>query len=324
MDIPPSVRLSLALCLATLFTVPASPPTAVAFELGPELTIASGVASASSNTGDPGRPAVAFDGTSYLVVTCRSLGSPSGLIGVTVSPAGAILGTFQIASLQCPVERVAVASDGTNYLVAISGDGRVLGIRVSPTGTVLDGTGGFTISETSDAGTDWAPAVAFDGDNFLVVWSRYRYPAGWDVWAARVSPDGAVLDRFPVSTTVGDPKAPSVAFDGINHLVVWSTSGDSDVHGARVSPAGVVLDPSGIAISTASRSQLFPQVAFDGRNSFVVWHDFRDDPGFPSGSRIFGARVSPDGVQGLASRSAPRRTTGRRRHPCQRPSVRDL
>lgn len=290
------VRSSSLLCLVVVLIV-AGVPTASALEPGPEVVIASAIASASSDTGDPGRPAVASDGTNYLVVTCRSLGSPSGLIGVTVSPAGAILRTFQIAPLQCPVERVAVAFDGTNYLVAFVPGGSVLGIRVSPDGTVLDGPSGFTIAGTSGGETNSSPAVAFDGANYLVVWSRYRYPAAWDISAARVSPDGAVLDQFPVSTAAGDPKAPSVAFDGINYLVAWSTSGDSDVYGARLSPAGVVLDPTGIAISTASGFQGQPQITFGAENYFVVWIDFRSDPRFPSGyGHVFGARVSPEGV----------------------------
>jgi hypothetical protein len=63
--------------------------------------------------------------------------------------------------------------------------------------------------------------------------------------------------------------APAVAFDGTNYLVVWQDGRGTyyDIYGARVSRAGVVLDPGGFAISTATREQRMPAVAFDGTNT---------------------------------------------------------
>jgi len=65
----------------------------------------------------------------------------------------------------------AVAFDGTNYLVVWQGSRdapyRIYGSRVSRDGTVLDGSG-ITIS--SELGTQTSPAVAFDGNDYLVVW----------------------------------------------------------------------------------------------------------------------------------------------------------
>ena len=56
---------------------------------------------------------------------------------------------------------------------------------------------------------------------------------------------------FPISNAPSSQWGPHIAFDGTNAFVVWSDgrSGNGDIYGARVSQAGTVLDPQGIAVS---------------------------------------------------------------------------
>ena len=123
------------------------------------------------------------------------------------------------------------------------------------------------------------PSVAFDGNNYLVVWTDWRDTLNnISVMGARVTPDGTVLDPmgFPIDT-MGGPYA-SVGFDGTDYLVV--EGGD---WGIRVSPAGKVLDSTPFMISPDDAwHQAF---VFDGTNYLVVWEDYRD-----SVPQIYGAR----------------------------------
>jgi len=279
-------------------------------EIGPEFTIAAGVAPANSDTTTPGRPAIGFDGTNYLVVSCREIDSPTGIFGVIVSGEGVVLNTFHIAELTpvfgCEFPRPSVAFDGTNYLVVFQREGQIFGVRVSPSGTVLDESDGFAISSgTPFVVTNFSPAVAFDGSNYLVVWNKF-IDNTHDIFGARVTPAGQVLDEFHIFRAPGGQVDPSVAFDGVNYLVIWSDtrSGspvgpEADIFGTRVTPAGVVLDPEGISISTAPRVQSEPHVTFAAGNYLVAWVDRRNDPSSsatPSVLDIFGTRVTPGGA----------------------------
>jgi hypothetical protein len=247
-------------------------------------------------------PAVAFDGTNYLAVwEDYRHGLNPDIYGTRVSPDGRLLdpGGIAICTDTTYQGSPSVAFDGTNYLVVWSdwrGYGDIYGARVSPSGVVLD-TSGIAIS-TSPYYQIY-PSVAFDGTNYLVAWEDHR--AGYDIsdiYGSRVTPGGVVLDPngIVISTAERSQESPSVAFDGVNYLVVWQDDRTSryywDLFGSRVSPSGLVLDPNGIAISTAPYYQTYPSLAFDGTNYFVVWSDLRGGLDYD----IYGARVSPAGI----------------------------
>ena len=118
------------------------------------------------------------------------------------------------------------------------------------TGKLLD-AGGIAVCSAADL-QEW-PAVAFDGRNFLVVWQDFRSGTRYDIRGARVSPSGKVLDPggFAVATGPHNQARPGVAFAAGNYLVVWMDARDSPTYGifgCRVTPAGKVLDPGGLAL----------------------------------------------------------------------------
>ncbi len=145
-----------------------------------------------------------------------------------------------------------------------------------------------------------APSVASNGSDYLVVWSDSRVSASnADIYGARVTSTGVLIDPggLAISTSPLAQVAPSVAFDGVNYLVVWQDKRNNaitkeDIYGARVAPTGVVLDLTGFPISTVALSQLKPSVAFNGTTFLVVWEDGRA----AGPADIYGSRVTTGGT----------------------------
>jgi hypothetical protein len=241
-------------------------------------------------------PAVAFGGSEFLAVWTED--HDGRIHGARVSPQGVVLDSAGIAISHAAASQClpAVVSDGANFLVVWqdyrdgSGYDNIYGARVTQQGAVLD-TAGIVISRATHVQCN--PAVGFDGTNFLVAWEDYRNGHDANIYGARVTSAGTVLDTagFIILRGANDQCSPDLAFDGANFLVVsedWDSGGD--IHGARVTPAGMVLDTAGFVISHGVDYQDAPAVAFDGANFLVAWED-RDTV-----DHIHGARVTPAGT----------------------------
>jgi len=246
-------------------------------------------------------PAVAFDGTNFLVVWQDNRGSGFDLYGVRISGSGTVLDPsgFPISGALGHQRNPAVAFDGTNFLVAWE-DTRnnpasdIFAARVSPAGTVLDANG---LSICPRSGAQEHPAVGFDGTNYLVVWDDAGASAARDIYGTRVSRAGAVLDALfiGISTDPNDQASPVIAFDGTNYLVAWSdwrNNATADVYGARVNRSGTVLESAGIQLAGGPETQTDAALAFDGTNYLLVWSDYQV---FPS-SNLFARRVRTAGT----------------------------
>jgi hypothetical protein len=123
------------------------------------------------------------------------------------------------------------------------------------------------------------PAVAFDGEQYLVVWadSRREVPI---LMGARVRKDGTLLD--PAGFIVAEPlpesrefvngSAPAVAYDGTRFIVLWQGREDNrGVFASRVTREGRSLDPEGIPLPSILSSQgVTPDIACDGRGTCLA------------------------------------------------------
>lgn len=249
-------------------------------------------------------PSVSYDGTNFFVAWAdRRSGTYYNIYGSRVSTSGSVLDPagIPISTAAYDQSSNSIAFDGTNYFVVWQ-DKRggtyfdIYGSRVTTAGTVLDPSG-ITISTAAD---DQAyPSIVFDGTNYFAAWSDKRDGTYYDIYGTRINTSGTVLDPsgIAISTASNQQQAPSVGFNGTNYFVVWwDWRGFTyEVYGARVTPSGTVLDPSGTAISTIAYTQYHPSVAFDGTNYLVVWTDSRDRFS-TSDYHIYGARVSQTGT----------------------------
>lgn len=221
--------------------------------------------SITSRAGVQFSPAVACGDSNCLVAWYCG-----GVYATRLGYDGTVLDPGWIA-LSTSGDTPAVAFDGTNYLVAWAESGNIYGARVSQSGLVLDR---INVATTSDQETN--PAIAFDGENYLVVWQRTVVSYQDDIWGARVTPNGVVLDTSGILIGPGPSmqEGPSVAFGADNYLVVWHSRYDWRIYGQMVNRAGVLAGPESIGVSDwedYDNDDWFPSVAFDGSNYVVTW-----------------------------------------------------
>lgn len=194
----------------------------------------------------------------------------------------------------------------------VIGESDIVGVRVGRDGKVID-TKPIVIA--TDKNKRQSPRVAFGGGVFLVVWHDLRNNKDWDIFAARVSPEGKVLDPqgIAVCSKSNGQALPRVAWDGQAFQIVWQDyrSGDRyEVYGARVSPEGKVLDEGGnLLVTQKDRHRFNPVVAPAGEGkSFVIWNgDIRLGTGTIAGGLFL--------KQGQADQSVAIESGGRKHGP---------
>ena len=174
-------------------------------------------------------------------------------------------------------------------------------------------------------GQQTKPSLAEGPDGVsLAVWQDTRsggHPAVYfgiglgtmtDIYAARVRADGSVIDVTPIPVAINsyNQQTPRAAWNGTNWLVAWSTERDddryeTDIHAVRVSPDGVVLDPSPRVIGThlpspTSSDDIDPfgplTIASNGSDWFVQWRRHNPNLAGGIGMEWFATRVTADGT----------------------------
>lgn len=132
----------------------------------------------------------------------------------------------------------------------------------------------------------YAPAVAWGGGVFVVVWHEAVYsgftPVTDRVLMRRYDGAGQPLDPEPAVLAVegfhGGAYMPQmeidVGFDGTRFLAVWSGVNDGRVHGVRIPTTGKVLDAVPLALSKAGSVRTGgPNLAWTGNEYVLVFYE---------------------------------------------------
>jgi hypothetical protein len=177
--------------------------------------------------GTQSSPAVARGENSVLVVwEDERITADRDIFCTRITNEGSILDPvgIPICAALGPQTRARVAAGDQGFLVVWQDQRNdtydIYAARIDVDGNVLD-PDGFPVS----TGPQWeeSPDVAWDGTNFLVVFSDDRSMISPDIYGIRIAPSGEILDgtAIQVSSETDMELAPSVTYNGLNYLVVW-------------------------------------------------------------------------------------------------------
>ena len=234
--------------------------------------------------GDQTQPAIAWNGTKYLLVwkgnetfTTSDWDIRGRFLDANMNPIGTT--PIIICSTVEDQSYPTVASNRNNFLVvwqdmrnAVSPtyNNDLYGALVSSTGTVTPTATAISLAN----GDQDAPKAASDGANYMVVWEDYRGTSP-TVRATRVTSTGTVQDSSGIAmpATSTNQTAPSIRYGSSSYFFTWSDY--SKISGCRVNSSGTLVDTKGIAINSGTKPKLAPSACFDGTNYQVVWEDYR-------------------------------------------------
>lgn len=252
----------------------------------------------SAGTAPQTDPQITPLGSGYLIAWNEDQSVRTDIRASRISETGAVLGDggFVLASGQG--DRVlgqlaSLPSASLALFQAYGGGGGQWGQWLTAAGELIDGG-------VLRFGVNYSPNAAVGGSSasvFLVAVAQPQTGGAAntdDVYATLLPPlwtgDAGF---FVVSREPNRQANAAVSWDGQSYLVAWTDRRglSSDVYGTRVSAAGVVLDPSGIAIATGPGEEANPVAASNGSEHLVVW-----EVTGPAPVTVLATRISRDGV----------------------------
>lgn len=196
-----------------------------------------------------------------------------------------------------------------NILADTAGEGRLLTVGFSANGII---TGRITDHSLQPLSPPFAAVTrsrsqlrgraAVGGTVDMIVWQERDDDSMREVIrAARIAPDGTVLDdpAIPISTGELGARDPAVTFDGTNFVVAWAEEADALYTGKilarRVAQNGSMVDPAPIVISNEWGFNV--EIASDHVVTLVIWTAIGDHASTHGpGLDIVGSRLLANGT----------------------------
>ncbi|MBM4361989.1 MAG: hypothetical protein FJ104_04865 [Deltaproteobacteria bacterium] len=238
-------------------------------------------------------PRLASSGTTALLVY-----DEAGEVRAARNTGGGFAAPVAIAATAAVEEDPAVAAGpGGEFLVAWTEGTTGADIRAAI--VAADGTVGTAFGVAVNAATLQRQAAAsHDGTSYWVAWAN-TVGSARDIYAARVTSGGAVLDSHAesavtvggaaVTTAAGLQNEPSIACQTGGCFVAWqdSASGAMDARGKVLAPDFTALSGE-LTLSAAADVQAWPEVAVaEGGAFYVAWEDARNGaPPYVYGSPV--------------------------------------
>jgi hypothetical protein len=160
---------------------------------------------------------------------------------------------------------------------------------------------------TSPVSSQRAPAIAWDGTQYVVVWEDGRNAAttGTDLYVARLAADGTLMDAGGIgllenSVLPSNQTQPAIVYNpGAGaHLIVWQSAhlGSPDIFFARFLPGtGTTIPSAGVLVSDGgSDAESKPHVGFTANRYLITFQTIFT--GAPGVSRVQCRRMQLDGV----------------------------
>lgn len=213
---------------------------------------------------------VGTSGSNYLVPLLTETSNGYEIYVQIVDNTGALIGSRLNLNATTNSMGVSVASDGVMYVIVWRDlAGNVKAQFVNQSAALFGST--ITIASVNSPQDDEFPTVVWDGTNYMI---SYQDNNG-TLKARRCSNTGLLVGN---EITIGGPvKDAAQAFDGVNHLFVWTVhqTNWNDIRGQFVAKDGskVGADFMILSANTVLRRDNPVSLAFNGNNYCLAYHE---------------------------------------------------
>jgi hypothetical protein len=255
----------------------------------------------ASGDDDLRAPAVAWDGTEWLVVWEDFAGSvfTSSIQGRRVAASGAMLDPAPIAVM--PGNDPGVAAAAGDFLVVATHE--PINHTRNATARRVDGASGTLLDPAPlQIGISYArgPAVTGFGDRWMTAWQRHStHDSPYSTIRVNVVLTGGALlgETAPTfSTATSTQSDANLAAADAAALLLWHDG--ADLRGMRLDTSAVPLDPgTGFLVSGAAQDQFGGAAAWDDLRWQTAWTDWRAQAAIePGRGDVYASRVTSGGA----------------------------